>query len=131
MCREQAHGWPAHPLLREGVGGDLLSAQLGQEVRDAPVAGVPLLDTLGRGEQREHSVEGSVGPTTGVAAAQRRRLEPLWPAGSAADRAPGPDRPQHLLGTSEVCDDRAGVVEESTKTPGCLQRHVRACITAE
>ena len=110
---EQAHGRAAHTLLREGVGRDLLLAQLGEEVGDAAAAGVALLDALGGGEQREHRVEVGIGTAARVAAAQRRRLEPLRPARAAARGRARPDRPQHRLGAALRLDHGSRVVQQA------------------
>jgi hypothetical protein len=94
---EQAHRGAAHALLGEGVGGDLLCHQSGQEVAHAGRAGhgrgVALLGLARRDlEQRHDRVEVAVGAPGGAAAELDRAAESPRPVGAR------PEPPQGVLG---------------------------------
>lgn len=105
MRGHEADGVGAGGAAGEGVGGDVLRLDLGEEVEGAPAAGA-FLGAGGGGEEGADGVEVTVGVASGGAAPAGGPLQPLRPGGAV------PQFPERLLGAAALGEERAGAAQQ-------------------
>ena len=111
--REEAHRRPAHALLGERVGGQLLGDDAREERADADV--VALVDRAGgQVEERDDRVEVTVGPAGARSARVDLAPQPLGPRGA------GPEVPEHVLDTCALLEHPRTPAQQAREAGGPL-----------
>ncbi len=100
----------AHGPHGEGVGGDVLGLQLGEQVEGAAVAGDLLLGAGGGLEERADGVEVPVGVAAGAAAAQGGAFQAFAPAAGAL-----PQLPEGVLGGAAAGEGLADLAQQAAE----------------